>query len=379
MQLGVEKMDLGKVWENYWDILVGGGALLLGIVAHLSGISLLSTILSAVAIGTLAVTVSEVAEILSEHFKEPYGSLILTFSAVAVEIIILFMILLEAREHPQVVNSVRNGIISTVLVDLNVLLGLAVLIGGLNYSEQEHNEDTSESYTTILFVASAMLLVPTTLSITSSMDASLKATLIIGGLLLFYYLVIFRFQTKTHIHFFRFTKKGRSRRPRPQPEEEQKDYIFDRLPPWVNGVVLVGLLGAISIASEIFSNDGVPIFKEIGMSEGLLGLFIAFITVAPELFTAIRAAKNDEMQRVVNIAMGASTVSIMLTVPAIILLSLIVGIEFPLVFNPLQVGALLLTVILVWKTTEDGETNYLEGVSHLILFLSYAVVATYSG
>jgi Ca2+:H+ antiporter len=372
-------MDLGKVWENYWDILVGGGALLLGIVVHLSGISLLSTILSAVAIGTLAVTVSEVAEILSEHFKEPYGSLILTFSAVAVEIIILFMILLEAREHPQVVNSVRNGIISTVLVDLNVLLGLAVLIGGLNYSEQEHNEDTSESYTTILFVASAMLLVPTTLSITSSMDASLKATLIIGGLLLFYYLVIFRFQTKTHIHFFRFTKKGRSRRPRPQPEEEQKDYIFDRLPPWVNGVVLVGLLGAISIASEIFSNDGVPIFKEIGMSEGLLGLFIAFITVAPELFTAIRAAKNDEMQRVVNIAMGASTVSIMLTVPAIILLSLIVGIEFPLVFNPLQVGALLLTVILVWKTTEDGETNYLEGVSHLILFLSYAVVATYSG
>ena len=119
------------------------------------------------------------------------------------------------------------------------------------------------------------------------------------------------------------------------------------------------------------------VFKEFGLTAGFVGILIAFVTVAPELFTAIRAAKNDEMQRVINIAMGASTVSILLTVPALIFLSLIVGIKLTLDFTPLQVGALLLTILLVWKTTEDGETNYLEGLSHLMIFLSYAVIAIF--
>ena len=129
--------------------------------------------------------------------------------------------------------------------------------------------------------------------------------------------------------------------------------------------------------SEIFANDGVNVFKSFGLTAGFVGILIAFVTVAPELFTAIRAAKNDEMQRVVNIAMGASTVSILLTVPALIFLSLLVGVNLTLDFTPLQVGALIITIILVWKTTEDGETNYLEGLSHLMLFLSYAVIAIF--
>ena len=371
----MDPVKIATFWENYWDFLVGVVALIGAVGAHLLHLPLLSTFLAGVSIGALALAVSEIAEVISDRLKEPYGSLILTFSAVGVEIIILFMILQEAPAHPEVLESVRNGIIATVLVDLNVLLGLAVLVGGLNYTEQEHNEDTSESYTTILFVAAAMLLVPTVLEKSAGERSALSATLIIGALLFLYYLVIFRFQTKTHIHFFRFNKKGRSRVPE---EEHREEYLFEKLSVWANGGVLGGLLLAIGGVSEIFSSDGVPIFQQIGLSQGLVGLLIAFITVAPELITAVKAAKNDEMQRVVNIAMGASTVSIMLTVPAIVFLALLFNIHFPLVFNPLQVGALLLTVILVWKTTEDGETNYLEGVSHLVLFLSYAIVAAYS-
>jgi Ca2+:H+ antiporter len=137
------------------------------------------------------------------------------------------------------------------------------------------------------------------------------------------------------------------------------------------------LLVAVGVMSEIFANDGVVVFKEFGLTPGFVGILIAFVTVAPELFTAIKAAKNDEMQRVINIAMGASTVSILLTVPALIFLSLIVGVKLTLDFTPLQVGAMLLTILLVWKTTEDGETNYLEGLSHLMIFLSYAVIAIF--
>ena len=362
------------VFKEYWDIIVGFLVLPLAIFFHLTHLGLLSTIFAAIGIGALAVTISEISEILAERFGEPFGSLVLTFSAVLVEILILFMVVLEAKHHPEVMETVKNGIVATVLVDLNALLGLAVFVGGLNFKEQEHNEDTSASYTTVLFVAAAMLLVPTTISLHSSEDALYKASIIISVLLFIYYFFIFKFQTGTHVHFFKFKKRSRVKK---YIEEDKEDYYFDKKSSVFLIAFLVFLLVLIGVLSEIFANDGVKIFNSFGLTAGFVGILIAFVTVAPELFTAIRAAKNDEMQRVINIAMGASTVSILLTVPILIFLSLIVGVKLTLDFSPLQVGALILTILLVWKTTEDGETNYLEGLSHIMLFLSYAVIAIF--
>jgi Ca2+:H+ antiporter len=104
---------------------------------------------------------------------------------------------------------------------------------------------------------------------------------------------------------------------------------------------------------------------------------IAIISVSPELFTAVKAAKSDQIQRVVNIAMGASTVSILLTVPILMILAPFAGVQLALDFNSLQIGALILTVILAWKTTDNGETNYVEGISHLMFFFAYAVIAAF--
>lgn len=133
----------------------------------------------------------------------------------------------------------------------------------------------------------------------------------------------------------------------------------------------------IALGAEVFAADGVKLAKEYGISSGLAGLMIAIVAVAPEIFTAIKAARNDQIQRVVNIAMGASVVSILLTVPILLALAYISGLDLMLDFNPLQVGALIMTVILAWKSTEEGQTNYFEGLSHLMFFVSYAIIAAY--
>ena len=127
--------------------------------------------------------------------------------------------------------------------------------------------------------------------------------------------------------------------------------------------------------AEVFASDGISVMENYGFSPGIAGIVIAAVAVAPEIFTAIKAAKNDQMQRVMNIAMGASTVSILLTVPILLVLSIASGIKLSLDFNSLQIGALMLTIILAWKTTQDGETNYLEGISHLVFFAAYAIIA----
>jgi len=53
------------------------------------------------------------------------------------------------------------------------------------------------------------------------------------------------------------------------------------------------------------------------------------------------------------------------------------GIRFELNFNPLEIGALILTIILAWKTTDDGHTNYFEGIAHMVFFVAFAIIAVY--
>jgi len=371
--------------ENYWDLIAGTTFAIIAFLLHKTGQIYLSTLFAGLGIAAFSFTVSEIAEILAERLQEPYASFVLTFSAVAVEILLLFMILLESSHGSSALETVKGGIISAVIVDMNVLLGIAVFIGGLRFKEQEHNEDTSSTYTTILLVASVALLVPSLLQYSKdSGESIMKASYIIAFLLMVYYITIFIFQTKTHIHFFKATARSRIFRLRrkkadraEESEEHEEDYIFEKLPNITNFFAIFGLIFLIGIIAEIFASDGMQIAKNYGISPALAGLVIAIISVSPELFTAVKAAKSDQIQRVVNIAMGASTVSILLTVPILMMLAPLAGISLALDFNSLQIGALILTVILAWKTTDNGETNYVEGISHLMFFLAYAVIAAF--
>ena len=372
--------------EDYWDIFVGVIAIVVSFYFHHHNHIVFSTLFAAIGIGSLSLTVSEIAEILSERLKEPYGSFVLTFSAVAVEIILLYIILLQAHQNPEILDTVKGGIISAVIVDMNVLLGLAVFIGGLKFVEQEHNKETSSAYTTILYVSSMALLVPSLLSKSEhSNEVVMQASMLIAMLLFVFYIIIVIFQTKTHTHFFKQTARSRifrlKRKLKEQhqdnEEDEEDDYIFDKFPNFLLIFSIFFFIAIIAFGAEVFAKDGVELAKDYGISTGIAGLIIAIVAVAPEIATAIKAAKNDEIQRVVNIAMGASTVSILLTVPILMLLAYNTNIALTLDFNPLEVGALILTIILVWKTTDEGHTNYFEGISHLMFFTAYAIIAAF--
>ncbi len=343
----------------------------------------LATLTAAIGIALLSLTVSEAAEVLAERLEEPYGSFVLTFSAVVVEIILLFMILLTASHNPGSLETVKGGIISAVIVDMNVLLGLAVFIGGLAFKEQEHNEDTSSTYTTILLVASSALLVPSILQQTKHSDEDLLlSSIIIACVLFVFYIIIYIFQTKTHSHFFKSTARSRifryKRKLGNDGDEEEEQYdLFDTLSTGWNFFMIFVLIALIGVVAEVFASEGMRLVETYHFPVGLAGLIIAIISVAPEIATAIKAAKNDQIQRVVNIAMGASTASIMLAVPILMGLSFLTATPLTLDFNTLQIGALILTIILAWKTTDDGYTNYFEGLSHLIFFVCYAIITAF--
>jgi Ca2+:H+ antiporter len=78
------------------------------------------------------------------------------------------------------------------------------------------------------------------------------------------------------------------------------------------------------------------------------------------------------MQTVINIALGASLATILLTIPAVIIVSYFMGMDLELAITPVQGVMLGLTLLVSIVNFNDGETNVLEGFLHFILFVVFA-------
>jgi len=102
-----------------------------------------------------SLSVAHHAEILAEKFGEPYGTLILTISAVSVEVMIIAIMILHS--HNPVL--ARDTIYSAIMLDINGLLGIAAIIGGLKFGEQPYNIDSSNSYLSMLLVAIGLAMI----------------------------------------------------------------------------------------------------------------------------------------------------------------------------------------------------------------------------
>ena len=120
-------------------------------------------------------------------------------------------------------------------------------------------------------------------------------------------------------------------------------------------------------------------FMDVGLkSSGLpiaLGAFaVAIISAAPELFTAIKSATENRMQTVINIALGASLATVLLTIPAMIFLSMFLGLEINFVLSNVKMILLGMTLLASMIHFQDGQSNVLEGAIHLIIFVVFVYI-----
>ncbi len=126
-------------------VLVGNGQ----VVALVSGLALVAFIICA------SMRVAHHAEMLAEKVGDPYGTMILTLSAVTVEVVIL-AIMMSNEPSPTLV---RDTIYSAVMLDINGILGLAALMGGIKHGEQSYNDDSARTYSVMILTAMGVSMV----------------------------------------------------------------------------------------------------------------------------------------------------------------------------------------------------------------------------
>ncbi len=301
-----------------------------------------------------ALSVAHHAEMLAEKFGEPYGTLILTISAVVVEIVIIVIMMM----HDHNPTLARDTIYSAVMLDINGLLGLAAIIGGIKYGEQPYNVDSSNSYLSMLLVATGVAMVIPHFVPDAHHAMYMSFNVVVFVLL---YITFTRIQVTSHKYFFEYEGDGIVEHHEP-----------DEINAWYHGFNLILSIILIGMLSEILAVFMGHTLEHFGMPMAIGAVGVAVISAAPELITAVRAAMDNRMQTVVNIALGASLATILLTIPAVIVVTRIIGMEIDLELTPIQGVMMLLTFLVSIVNFNDGETNVLEGFLHVILFVVFA-------
>ncbi|MEN2509114.1 calcium:proton antiporter [Stutzerimonas stutzeri] len=325
-------------------------------------IAMAATAVLVLTIVLASVRVAHHAEILAEKVGDPYGTMILTLSAVLVEVVILGIMM----SHEPSPTLVRDTIYAAVMLDLNGILGLAALLGGLRHGEQPYNDDSARTYSVMILTAMGVsMVVP---EFIPRDDWRMYSAFTIGAMLLLYG-VFLRMQVGAHSYFFSYSYPEKRKRKK-QPDAEHPPTSRSRsIILLCVGVVLIGAL------AEVMSQTLSVGLKGSGAPPMLAALVVAAISASPEILTALRAALANRMQSVVNIALGASLSTVILTVPVMEALALYSGQPFQMAMTPVQTVMVFITLIVAAINLNDGETNAIEGMTHFVLFATFIMLS----
>jgi Ca2+:H+ antiporter len=177
------------------------------------------------------------------------------------------------------------------------------------------------------------------------------------------YAIFTRVQLLSHRYFFEYKNSDEC--------EGNECHHSDDINPWYHSAILVLSIVLIGVLAEMLSLFMNHTLEHFGMPLAIGAVMVAVISAAPELITAIRAAVDNRMQTVINIALGASLATVLLTIPAVIVVAYMMDMELNLSLTPIQTMMISLTLLVSMVNFNDGETNVLEGFLHFILFVVF--------
>lgn len=317
-----------------------------------------------------AVGVMSHAEALAHRLGEPYGTLILTLSAISIEVVLVASIMLEGESNPGIA---RDTMMATLMVILNGLVGITLLVGGLRFRQQSFNLESARSYLAVLTVlAVCALILPSYTTSTTDQTLEWHQAIAFGVLTLTMYGIFLLMQTTRYHNFFEDSGDQTASldvQP-PVPHADQRD---------TRGIgqsvfLLIATLVPVALLSHTFAVE-LEHSQPTWMTNAIVGVIIAILVMTPEGLSAIHAAWQNQIQRSVNLLLGSALATVGLTVPVVIVIGLFTGETFYLGLDSNFSVLLLLTLFVTSVTFGGARTDMLKGFVHLALFVAFIVLA----
>jgi Ca2+:H+ antiporter len=311
-----------------------------------------------------AISVVRHADSLAIKFGEPYGTLILTLSAISIEVVMISTAMLHGANNPTLA---RDSMFAVIMIALGGLVGLSLLLGGLRHREQHYNLQGVNSYLNVIMALAVLgLVLPNFTTSTNGPTFSSEQGIFLAVMSVSLYGIFILIQTIRHSQYFMESQDLVTR-----PGSAHQLQLCST--PY-HAVMLVIYLIAVVLMAEKFAIPLDNSVERFGIPQAFGGALIAALVLAPEGLGAIRATLNNQLQRSVNILLGSVLATIGLTIPAVLTIGLITRRSVVLGVQGGNFPLLLLTLAVSVVTFTSGKTNVLQGCVHLLLFAVFLML-----
>jgi Ca2+:H+ antiporter len=335
------------------DLLLHGGT---GLPTALAlGAALLAAVLAAV----------HHAELVALRVGEPFGAILLALAVTVIELGLIVSIMLGDQPEPTLL---RDTIHAVVVLVLHGMAGLCIVVGALRHREQEFRTQGAQAYLIVLLPMVAITLVLPNFTTSAPGPYYTHAQLAFVSVACLALWLAFSFvQTVRHREHFLPHPPGRPAKtegtlPAARPS--------GRLSAAALALLLVALVAVVLLAKGVspFIQQAV---SALGAPPTLVGVIVAAIVLLPEGMTALRAARDDQLQTSINLALGSGVASIGLTVPAVAAIAWWTGTPLALGVSPGGAVLLALSFMMALITYGTGRASLLSGLVHLILLATW--------
>jgi Ca2+:H+ antiporter len=315
----------------------------------------LATVLLVILFGTVFAAVHH-AEVIAERIGEPYGTLLLTLAVTIIEVALIATIMLGDTAVPTLA---RDTVFAVVMIVCNGLVGICILVGGLRYGEQDVQVTGANLYLSVLVVLATITLIlpnytmttPGPLYSTAQLAFVSVVTIILYGVFLY---------TQTIRHRDYFVAEG-------DASSGDAAQSSRRMLTLSIALLLVSLL-AVVLLSKKFSLAVDLGTEMIGAPPAFAGIMVALLILLPESVAAVAAARQNDLQKSINLALGSSLATIGLTIPAVSVAAYALDKQLVLGLGEQKMVLLVMTFVISMLTFGTGRTNILFGLVHLVVF-----------
>jgi Ca2+:H+ antiporter len=305
------------------------------------------------------------AEVIAERVGEPFGALVLALAVTVIEVSIIVSLMLTSGADTATL--ARDTVFAAVMIILTGMVGLTLLIGALRFKEQQFPTTGVMPVLTVLVTISVLTL------ILPDFTTSVPGPYLSDAQLLFVAVV-----TLVLYGTFLFVQNFRHRADFvPAGELEATHEKPSRKATWMAAALLPANLLAVVLLAEGLAPDLDRLIDTLGAPPALSGILIACVILLPEGISAVKAAKEDRMQRSLNLSLGSALASICLTVPTVAFVSYGLGLPLALGISAVSIVLFVLALLVVVLVLGQGRTNILQGTLLLVLFAVYLFITLF--
>ena len=333
-------------------------------------------VFSSISMVPLASLIGESTEVLAVYTGPRIGGLLNATLGNAAELIITIVAI-----RAGLLELVKASITGSILGNILLVMGMAMLLGGLRNGSQRFDRRHASKNAILLMLAVIALIIPSMLSSSIGPETSVKVEalslgvafimIVLYGLGVFYSLKVQDgpLSARTSV------KDGAGKVSEHQGEQSSliRRQTSHHQPHWSLRTALIVLAvstAGVVIISEMLVGSVEPVVVSLGISEFFLGvILIPIIGNVAEHMVAVKVAIENKMELSVEISIASSLQIALFVAPVLVFISLLLGNPLQLIFNQFELLALIVGVLIAAMVSFDGESNWLEGAELLAVYI----------